>query len=154
MTKDEMVGWYHRLYGHGFGWSLVVGDGLEAWCAAVHGVTKSWIRLSDWTELIVLTTYQLFPHLLCKFFKQSHLVHLVHFIFNIVPSVQNFFKSRNERAHLFHNNHFLLFCICGNMSTNFPNTSGSKLEIYTFYETLNRSILVSFILEPLFAFTV
>ena len=23
----------------------------EAWCAAVHEVTKSWIRLSDWTEL-------------------------------------------------------------------------------------------------------
>ena len=23
----------------------------EAWCAAVHGVTKSWIQLSDWTEL-------------------------------------------------------------------------------------------------------
>ena len=23
----------------------------EAWCAAVHGVTKSWIHLSDWTEL-------------------------------------------------------------------------------------------------------
>ena len=23
----------------------------EAWCAAVHGVTKSWARLSDWTEL-------------------------------------------------------------------------------------------------------
>ena len=23
----------------------------EAWCAAVHGVTKSQIRLSDWTEL-------------------------------------------------------------------------------------------------------
>ena len=22
----------------------------EAWCAAVHGVTKSWTRLSDWTE--------------------------------------------------------------------------------------------------------
>ena len=43
MTKDEMVGWYHQLYGHGFGWSLVVGDGLEAWCAAVHEVTKSWI---------------------------------------------------------------------------------------------------------------
>ena len=43
MTEDEMVGWYHQLYGHGFGWSLVVGDGLEAWCAAVHEVTKSWI---------------------------------------------------------------------------------------------------------------
>ena len=23
----------------------------EAWCAAAHGVTKSWSRLSDWTEL-------------------------------------------------------------------------------------------------------
>ena len=26
----------------------------EAWCATVHGVTKSQTRLSDWTELIVL----------------------------------------------------------------------------------------------------
>ena len=25
----------------------------EAWCAAVHGVTKSWTRLSDWTEMNV-----------------------------------------------------------------------------------------------------
>ena len=23
----------------------------KAWCAAVHGITKSWTRLSDWTEL-------------------------------------------------------------------------------------------------------
>ena len=23
----------------------------EAWCAAIHGVTKSWTGLSDWTEL-------------------------------------------------------------------------------------------------------
>ena len=23
----------------------------EAWCAAIHGVTKSWTRLSKWTEL-------------------------------------------------------------------------------------------------------
>ena len=23
----------------------------EAWCAAIHGVTKSWTRMSDWTEL-------------------------------------------------------------------------------------------------------
>ena len=27
--------------------------GREAWCTAVHGVTKSRIRLSDWTELNV-----------------------------------------------------------------------------------------------------
>ena len=24
----EMVGWHHRLNGHGFGWTLGVGDGL------------------------------------------------------------------------------------------------------------------------------
>ena len=27
MTEDEMVGWHHRLNGHGFGWTLAVGDG-------------------------------------------------------------------------------------------------------------------------------
>ena len=26
----------------------------EAWCAAIHGVTKSQTRLSDWTELMVV----------------------------------------------------------------------------------------------------
>ena len=27
MTEDEMVGWYHQLDGHGFGWTLGVGYG-------------------------------------------------------------------------------------------------------------------------------
>ena len=46
MTEDEMVGWYHRLNGHGFGWTPGVGDGqggLECCC--------SWGRKeSDMTE--------------------------------------------------------------------------------------------------------
>ena len=34
--QDEMVGWHHRLDGHGFGWTPGVGDGRP-----VHGVAKS-----------------------------------------------------------------------------------------------------------------
>ena len=27
MTEDEIVGWHHRLDGHGFGWMPALGDG-------------------------------------------------------------------------------------------------------------------------------
>ena len=27
LTEDEMVGWQHRLNGHGFGWTPGVGEG-------------------------------------------------------------------------------------------------------------------------------
>ena len=37
--------------GHGFGWTLGVGHGQGGLSAAVHGVTKSRTRLSDWTKL-------------------------------------------------------------------------------------------------------
>ena len=47
MTEDEMVGWHHRLNGHGFGWLRELVMGREAWSAVVHGVTKSRTRLSD-----------------------------------------------------------------------------------------------------------
>ena len=47
MTEDEMVGWHHRLNGHEFEQAPGVGDGQEAWRAAVHRVAKSRARLSD-----------------------------------------------------------------------------------------------------------
>ena len=36
MTKDEMVGWHHRLNGHDFGQALGVGEeqGSLAWCSS------------------------------------------------------------------------------------------------------------------------
>ena len=49
-TEDEMVGWHHWLNGHEFESTPGVGDGQEAWRAAVHGVAKSQIRLSDWID--------------------------------------------------------------------------------------------------------
>ena len=46
-TKDEMVRWHHRLSGHEFEQAPGDCEGREAWCAAVHGISKSQSRLSD-----------------------------------------------------------------------------------------------------------
>ena len=41
MTEDEMAGWHHRLDGHGFVWTVAVGDGQGGLACSVHGVAKS-----------------------------------------------------------------------------------------------------------------
>ena len=53
-TEDEMVGWHHRLNGHGFGWTPGVGDG-QAGLACCN----SWGRKeSDTTEWLSWTEVQ------------------------------------------------------------------------------------------------
>ena len=47
MTEDEIVGWHHWLNGHESEPALEDGERQGAWHAAVHGVTKSQTRLSN-----------------------------------------------------------------------------------------------------------
>ena len=57
-TEDEMVGWYHRLNGHGFGWTSGVGDwqGGLACCSPWSRKESDMTERLNWTELM---TWQL-----------------------------------------------------------------------------------------------
>ena len=54
MTEDEMVGWHHRLDGHGFGWILGVGGGQGGLaCRIPRGHKESdMTEQLNWTQLI------------------------------------------------------------------------------------------------------
>ena len=49
--EDEMAGWHHWLDDMSLGKLRELVMDRQAWCAAIHGVAKSWTWLSDWTEL-------------------------------------------------------------------------------------------------------
>ena len=60
----------------------------EAWCAAVHGVTKSQTRLSDWTELVTfleIITKHMVKHMGFFFSKNSYICWLPTCLFGTVP---------------------------------------------------------------------
>ena len=59
MTEDEMVGWHHRLNGHGFRWIPGVGDGQGglACCGSwshKEPDTTEWLNWSNKTDIIIL----------------------------------------------------------------------------------------------------
>ena len=57
-TKDEMVEWHHRLNGHGFGWTLGVGDGQGALvCCGSWGRKES--DMTEWLNWTELNTFNL-----------------------------------------------------------------------------------------------
>ena len=72
-TEDEMVGWHHRLNGHGFGWTLGVDDGQGGLaCCGLWGCKES-----DTTEWLNWTEPHLYPFIhqwTARFFSMSWLL--------------------------------------------------------------------------------
>ena len=56
-TEDEMVGWHHWLNGHGFGWTLAVGDGQGslACCGSWSHKESNTTEWLNWTQRHHLT---------------------------------------------------------------------------------------------------
>ena len=51
-AEDEMARYYHQLNGHEFEQTPGESEGQAAWSTAVHGVSKGWTQLSNWTTAI------------------------------------------------------------------------------------------------------
>ena len=63
--EDEMVGWHHRLNGHGFGWTPGVGDGqggLE--CCGLWGHKE--LDMTEWLNWTELVCFNIFLYILLK----------------------------------------------------------------------------------------
>ena len=54
MTQYKIAEWHHQLMDMSLRKLRKIVKDREAWCAAVHGVTKNWTQLSDWTTKVNL----------------------------------------------------------------------------------------------------
>ena len=50
-SEDEVAAWHHWCDGRELGQTSGDGEDREAWLAAIHGVTKSWTWLGNWTTI-------------------------------------------------------------------------------------------------------
>ena len=70
-TKDEIVGWHHWLDGHGFGWTLGVGDGHRhlACCNSWGPKELDTTERLNWTVLCEIRSWSLLFYCSFIFFK-------------------------------------------------------------------------------------
>ena len=70
MTEDEMVVWHHRLNGHGFGWTLGVGDGQGVLACSDSWGTKEldMTEQQNWTKAGKIYTWEQFC-VNCRLFR-------------------------------------------------------------------------------------
>ena len=66
-TEDEMAGWHHWLNGHGFGWTLGVGDGQGglACCSSWGRKESDTTERLNWTEMMFCTSTRITSFLSC-----------------------------------------------------------------------------------------
>ena len=93
MTENKMVGWHHRLDGHGFGWTLGVGDGqggLE--CCPSWGcrVGHNWVTELNWLKDLVLPFWFMFSGyfvvpLFFSCFLTDFLCGLITIFYSLIP---------------------------------------------------------------------
>ena len=96
MTENEMFGWHHQLDGHGFGWTLGVGDrqGGLACCGSWGCKELDTTERLNWTEL-----YYYYTELFFFFISTVWYFQLIDHkcLFHLMMSVV---KGRDQVAHL------------------------------------------------------
>ena len=98
-TEDEMVGWHHRLSGHGFGWTPGVGDGQGGVACGVlgsQGVGHDWGTELNWTVLAMIIPWRCLQET-----KTGCLPYFCYFLF-LEPTGDWLYSPQLEPTYLLH----------------------------------------------------